>query len=93
MSTSTGFLSPLRARVRRLQFTVGLGFLALVVGSMLSVALTLRLSVRVQALPFWFLRFVIAVVLENLWVLVLLPVLCYGAARAIALRPLSTALG
>jgi signal transduction histidine kinase len=93
VSTSAGLLSPLRARIRRFLFNTGLGFLALVSGSLLGVALTLRLSVRVQALPFWFLRFVIAVVLENLWVLVLLPVLCYGAARVIELRPLSTALG
>jgi hypothetical protein len=93
VSTSTGLLHPLRLRVRRFQFIVGLGFLALVLGSVLSVALTLRLGVRVQALPFWFLRFLIAMVLENLWVLVLLPVLCHGAARIVELRPLSTALG
>jgi hypothetical protein len=94
VSTSRkALLEPLRVRVRRFQLIVGLGFLALVLGSMLSVALTLRLSVRVQALPFDFLRLLIAVALENLWVLGVLPVLCYGAARILELRPLPTALG
>jgi hypothetical protein len=86
-------LEPLRVRLRRLQFTVGLGFLALMLGSMLSAALTLRLMDRVQALPFDFLRYAIALPLENLWVLAVLPLLCYGSARIIELRPWPTALG
>lgn len=86
-------LEPLRVRVRRLQFIVGLGFLALVVGSVLSSALTLRLISRVDALSLTVLRFAIALGLQNLWVLVVLPLLCYGAARVIELRPWSTALG
>jgi heme exporter protein D len=93
VSTSKALLEPLRVRVRRLQFTVGLGFLALVLGSMLSVALTLRLIGRVEALPFEFLRFAVALVLEKLWVLAVLPLLCYGAARVIELRSWPTALG
>ncbi len=72
---------------------VGLGLLALVLGSMLSVPLALRLGVRVQALPFNVLRVLVGVALEHLWVLALLPVLCYGAARVLELRPLPTALG
>jgi hypothetical protein len=72
---------------------VGLGLLSLVLGSTLSVALTLRLSVRVQALPFSGLRLLLGVALESLWVLVVLPLLCYGAARILELRPLPTALG
>lgn len=86
-------LEPLRVRVRRAQFIVGLGFLALVMGSVLSVALALRLMGRVDALPAGVLRFGLALVLEKLWVLAVLPVLCYGAARIIELRPWTTALG
>jgi len=86
-------LEPLRVRVRRLQFIVGLGLLALMMGSVLSGALAMRLTDRVGALPFELLRFILALVLEKLWVLTVLPLLCYGAARVIELRPWSTALG
>ncbi len=86
-------LDPLRVRVRRIQFTVGLGFLALVIGSALTLSLSLRLSGRIGALPSWLLGFFIAPVLRHLWVVAVLPVLCYGAARVIELRPWATALG
>ncbi|MBJ6761945.1 hypothetical protein JGU66_14315 [Myxococcaceae bacterium JPH2] len=93
MSNQDGVLAPLRVRVRRFQFIVGLGFLSLVLGSILSVALTLRLSTRVLDLPFEPLRIAMAVALENLWVLGVLPALAYGAARAFDLRPWNTAVG
>jgi hypothetical protein len=93
VSSKTSALEPLRVRIRRFQFIVGLGFIALVAGSVLSVSLTLRLSTRVQALPFGLLRLAVAVTLENLWVLAVLPLLCYGAARVMELRPWSTAGG
>ncbi|MBU8899775.1 hypothetical protein KRR26_29605 [Corallococcus sp. M34] len=93
MSNQDGVLVPLRVRVRRFQFIVGLGFLSLVLGSILSVALTLRLSTRVLDLPFEPLRIAMAVALENLWVLGVLPALAYGAARAFDLRPWNTAVG
>jgi hypothetical protein len=93
VTASKSLLDPLRIRVRRLQFTVGLGFLALILGSVVSVALAQRLAGRVQALPFEGLRFAISLGVQKLWVLAALPVLCYGAARIIDLRPLSTALG
>lgn len=93
MSSKTSVLEPLRVRIRRLQFIVGLGFISLVGGSVLSVALTLRLSVRVQALPTGLMRVLMAVLLENLWVLGVLPLLCYGAARVMELKPWSTAAG
>lgn len=86
-------LEPLRLRIRRLQFTGGLGFLALVLGSMLSVALSQRLSTRIQALPLEGLRLVVGVTIQKLWVLGVLPVLCYGAARVVELRPWPTAIG
>ncbi|AKQ64860.1 hypothetical protein A176_001772 [Myxococcus hansupus] len=90
MSSKTSVLEPLRVRVRRFQFIMGLGFIALVVGSILSVALTLRLSVRIQAVPVGVLRLTLAVLLENLWVLGVLPLMCYGAARVMELRPWTT---
>ncbi|GHG81547.1 hypothetical protein [Comamonas sp. JC664] len=90
MSSKTSVLEPLRVRVRRFQFIMGLGFIALVVGSILSVALTLRLSVRIQAVPVGVLRLTLAVLLENLWVLGVLPVMCYGAARVMELKPWTT---
>jgi hypothetical protein len=93
VSSAKAILDPLRVRIRRLQFTVGIGFLALVMGSVVSVALTLRLMERLQALPFAFLRLGIGLVLAKLWVLAVLPLLCYGAARIIELRPWPTALG
>jgi len=84
---------PLRVRLRRLQFTTGLGFLALILGSIVSVGLSQRLAGRVQALPSDWLRFAIGLGVQKLWVLAVLPALCYGAARVIELRPLPTALG
>lgn len=92
MSSKTSALEPLRVRIRRFQFIVGLGFISLVAGSVLSVSLTLRLSTRVQALPM-VMRLLAAVVLENLWVLAVLPALCYVAARVMELRPWTTAAG
>lgn len=93
MSSKTSVLEPLRVRVRRFQFIMGLGFIALIAGSLLSVALTFRLSVRIQAVPLGALRTLLSVLLENLWVLGVLPVLCYGAARVMELRPWTTAGG
>ncbi|WP_426730305.1 hypothetical protein [Myxococcus faecalis] len=56
-------------------------------------SLTLRLSQRVQSLSFGPLKILIAVLLENLWVLAVLPALCYGAGRVMELRPWKTAAG
>ncbi|MFL5350735.1 MAG: hypothetical protein ACJ8AT_38685 [Hyalangium sp.] len=86
-------LEPLRVRIRRAQFIVGLGFLALVMGSVLAGDLSVRLSVRLESLPFQGLVYVIGLAVRNLWVLAVLPLLCYGAARVLELRPWSTALG
>lgn len=93
MSSKPSALEPLRVRVRRFQFIVGLGFLSLVVGAMLSVSLVLRLHSRLNALPSDLLRLPLVVVLEDLWVLAVLPVFCYGAARIVALRTWTTAVG
>jgi len=93
VSPKTSVLEPLRVRVRRFQFILGLGFLALIGGSILSVALTLRLAQRIQALPSTLLRELVAILLGNLWVLGVLPLLCYGAGRVMELRPWKTAAG
>ena len=85
-------LDPLRVRIRRFQFTMGLGFIALVVGSVFTGSFTHRVIERAQDLPYFF-YVLLAVVLANLWVLGVLPLLCYGAARVLELRPMSTALG
>lgn len=92
MSTSKGILQPLRVRVRRLQFTVGLGFLALVLGHVLSGALMMRLAGRLSVLPDWFLGWVVNPVLHQLWALAVLPLLCYGAGRILELHPWRTPL-
>jgi hypothetical protein len=92
-SKPPGILEPLRVRIRRLQLVVGLGFLSLVIGSVLTVSLTVRLSERVETLPFDSVRLLVVVLLENLWVLGVLPLLCYGISRVIELKPLPTALG
>ncbi|CAM3417393.1 hypothetical protein [Corallococcus soli] len=93
MSPKPGVLEPLRVRIRRFQFIVGLGFLSLVLGTMLGVSLMIRLRDPLGALPSDVLRLFVAVVLQNLWILAVLPALCYAVARVVALRPWSTALG
>ena len=93
MSTSKALFDPLRVRLLRILFTGGLGFVALILGSMLSATLYLRFAVRVDSLPFAFLRLLLHVVRGNLWVLLVLPLLCYGASRIVELRPWSTAVG
>jgi hypothetical protein len=93
VSPTPGMLEPLRVRIRRFQFILGLGFLALMVGSMVSVSLAYRLSTRIEDLPGELPRLLIGTLLQNLWVLAALPLLAYGAARILELKPLSTALG
>ncbi|MDC0709271.1 hypothetical protein POL68_12430 [Stigmatella sp. ncwal1] len=93
MSAPPGRFEPLRVRLRRFQFILGLGFLALMAGSMLSVSLAFRLSTRIEDLPGELPRLLIGITLQNLWVLGVLPLLCYGAARILELKPLSTSLG
>ncbi|SEL63357.1 hypothetical protein SAMN05444354_107172 [Stigmatella aurantiaca] len=93
MSPTPGMLEPLRVRIRRFQFILGLGFLSLMAGSMVSVSLAYRLSTRIEDLPGELPRLLIGIALQNLWVLAALPLLAYGAARILELKPLSTALG
>jgi len=72
---------------------MGMGFTAFVVGAVLSVALFFRLGPRIQALGSPVVAFVLQLFIEHLWVVAVLPLFCYGAARIIELRPWSTAIG
>jgi hypothetical protein len=92
VSTKPRALDSLRVRIRRFQFIVGLGFLSQIIGPLFTVALAQRLSQRIQDLP-GILQLLIGIPLQNLWVLAVLPLLCYGAARILELRALSTAVG
>lgn len=92
MSTKPRALDSLRVRIRRFQFIVGLGFLSQIIGPLITVALTQRLAQRIQDLP-EILQLLIGIPLQNLWAIAVLPLLCYGAARIIDLKPLSTAVG
>nr|WP_246357190.1 hypothetical protein [Pyxidicoccus fallax] len=83
----------MRVRIRRFQFVMGLGFLALIGGSIIGGSLRMRLSVRLSALPFEWLALVLDSALANFWLLGALPLICYGAARVVEVRPWSTALG
>jgi hypothetical protein len=71
---------------------MGLGFIALVVGNLFTGTFVFRLAARIQDLPLA-LQLPIKIAVENLWLLGILPLLCYGAARVLELKPLSTALG
>ena len=92
MTTPSEAVQPLSVRLRRAQFVAGLGVGALVLGSLASAALTLRLSARAAELPS-LLRWVLLLGVGRLWLLLFLPLLCYAAARVLALRPRSTAVG
>jgi hypothetical protein len=92
VSTKPRGLDTLRVRIRRFQFIVGLGFLSQIIGPLITVALAQRLSQRIQDLP-GILQLIIGIPLQNLWAIAVLPLLCYGAARIIELKPLSTAVG
>lgn len=93
MSAKKRPFESLRVRIRRFQFILGLGFLSLTLGMLVSSSLAMRLSQRLYELPGSALRLLVGVALEELWVLAALPLLCYGAARIIELRPLTTAVG
>lgn len=85
-------LAPLRDRLRRIQFVIGLGFAALVLGAMIQAAIVVRVMERLEDSHVAVMLLVHALV-SRLWVYAVLPLICYGAARIIPLRPLSTALG
>jgi hypothetical protein len=91
-SQSPKALDSLRVRVRRLQFIVGLGFLAMILGRLLTNLLWLRLEARLVDLPVG-LQQLTLLLLPNLWLFSSLPLICYGAALILDLKPLSTSVG
>ncbi len=92
-SKKASALEPLRARVRRFQLVVGMGFLALVAGAVISAPLGMRLQPRVAALDLDWAQVALAGAVSGLWLWAVLPAVCYAAARVFDLRPWSTALG
>src|SRR4051794_20654575 len=88
----TSPLDTLRTRVRRLQFTVGLGFLAMMIGNIVSTALMMRMAMRFT-IESELVGAAIGMIFQMSWVLAVLPVLAYAAARIIPLRPWPTAVG
>jgi hypothetical protein len=96
VSSKPSVLAPVRERIRRFQFVVGLGFMSLIIGlCLITPALNHRLGPRLEDLPeaLFPLVAIISVCIMHLWALAVLPLLCYGAARIIDLKPLSTAVG
>jgi hypothetical protein len=85
-------LQTANVRVTRLVFVVGVGFIAQITGALLTVALSGRLRPLLERAPFGW-AFPVHVLLQSLWVLGVLPLLCYGAARVMELRPWRTAVG
>lgn len=83
----------LTARLRRLQFLVGLGFASAVAGALISTSLADRVRPLLEGLGPGVMSLFVATLVSRLWVLVVLPLLCYGAARVLELRPWPTALG
>lgn len=83
----------LEARVRRGFLIVGIGLFSCIGGSILSAALLARLQPRLVSLPFQLLALGLVSLFARLWVLAVLPAVCYGAARVFPLRPWGTAIG
>lgn len=83
-------LDTVRARVRRLQLVVGLGFGSAVLGAILVSPVTSRLDQPTGSLLLSLLGYA---ALTRLWVWLVLPVLSYGFARILPLDPMGTAVG
>lgn len=84
-------LDPLRARIRRFQLIVGLGLLSAIVGAMLSIPIMFRilpeLDVGIGVFE------AVRTLISQLWAYAVIPLLLYGTARIIELRPWSAAIG
>lgn len=86
-----GVLDPLRVRIRRLQLIIGMGFVAYVLGAILTAQLSLRIHLGLErgglAIA------ILGTVLTQLWAVLVLPPLLYGVARIIEIRPWTSAIG
>jgi hypothetical protein len=85
-------LETANVRLTRLIFVGGMGFIAQLTGALLTAALYRRVSPWLEGAPF-VVTFPVGVAMQSLWVLGVLPLFCYGAARVLELRPWWTALG
>lgn len=76
----------------RLMFILGLGMVAVILGSVLSVGLAMRLGPRLQGLPLPVLQ-ALDLLIRHLWCLLILPLIVHAAARVADLRVWSTVAG
>lgn len=93
MKRSGSFIEVLRARVARAQLIMAIGLAAAVVGAVLSSWLLIRLQPVLELIGPGVLSRGIAELFARLWVLGLLPVFGFGAARVADLKPWPTAAG
>lgn len=98
MSATLGGVAPkasqsLEAHVRRGFLIAGIGFFSCIGGSIFTTALLARLQPRLASLPSQLFALVLVSLFARLWVLAVMPAVCYGAARLFSLRPWVTAIG
>ncbi len=79
------------AKTRHFLLVVGFGFAAFVAGSVLSAALVNRVRERVVAMDSAVFSLIAQILIQRLWLLAVLPVLAYAAARVLELKPVFTA--
>jgi hypothetical protein len=79
-------------RVRRGSFIMGLGFVALLLGSILAGYIHQRIGYRLEGTSF-VLRWVVSRLLQRMWILGVLPLAAYGVARIVPLKPWTTGIG
>jgi hypothetical protein len=84
-------LAALEAKTRQLLLMVGFGFLAFAAGAMLSSSLMMRLDARLATAPLA-VRLPVGLLLQQLWIMVMLPAIGNISARFMAIRPWSLAL-
>ncbi|MBX5482850.1 MAG: hypothetical protein IRZ16_13570 [Myxococcaceae bacterium] len=94
MAKRPSILDPLRVRVRRFQLIVGLGLTACVLGALVTIAISMRLGAALAGheLPQVPIE-ILDALLAQLWAYAVLPLLLYGAARIIELKPWPTSIG
>lgn len=92
MKPTSPHLDVLRARVRHGQLVIGLGLASAVGGAILVSSLIVRLQPWLAAIGAGVPGAILLALVQRLWVVALLPLLCYAAARVSELRPWPTAI-
>lgn len=85
-------MQALSNRLRRIMLVGGLGVLAVVIGSIITGPLGMKLAPRLEGLPL-LLGSAIGVGVWRFWLIGVLPVLGYGVGRTLRLKPLGLAFG